>query len=330
MSKIEFTKTYAGKELETIFFRPMLCGPDARSLGISILYNTPAPVTLRFWRRSGDILHPFAEAGWNGSLPAERYQKTIALSRVKAEASYSAQDYFDLVYELIAARADANFEKLEGSELERAETELFRQAVAESLRATMWLGDTSRDNELYSSFNGFIPQIKAEIKADGPKCEIANFSYTAAENNGDYILRSLWEYASDELRALKSEGNLVYLVTSDVYAAYEDSLDAPLLESAYLARQEGRDSLSFRGIPVVDIKVGKYLSDCKDVPSSFALLTDRRNLALAVNTGDYPGSEVRMWYNPDLMENRQRAVFMAGCDYLLPELMVFADGGDGK
>lgn len=28
-----------------------------------------------------------------------------------------------------------------------------------------------------------------------------------------------------------------------------------------------------------------------------------------------------MWYNPDLMENRQRAIFMAGCDYLLPELV---------
>ena len=54
---------------------------------------------------------------------------------------------------------------------------------------------------------------------------------------------------------------------------------------------------------------------------SFILLTDRRNLALALNTGDFPGSEVRMWYNPDLMENRQRAIFMAGCDYLLPELV---------
>ena len=44
---------------------------------------------------------------------------------------------------------------------------------------------------------------------------------------------------------------------------------------------------------------------------SFGMLTDRRNLVLAVNTADMPGNEVRMWYNPDEMENRQRAVFMA-------------------
>jgi len=33
---------------------------------------------------------------------------------------------------------------------------------------------------------------------------------------------------------------------------------------------------------------------------------------------------VRMWYNPDLMENRQRAIFMAGTEILDEELMVLA------
>ena len=54
------------------------------------------------------------------------------------------------------------------------------------------------------------------------------------------------------------------------------------------------------------------------------ILTDRRNLVLAVNTADFPGNEIRMWYNPDLMENRQRAVFMAGCEVLDEKLVSFA------
>ena len=56
--------------------------------------------------------------------------------------------------------------------------------------------------------------------------------------------------------------------------------------------------------------------------STHCILTDRRNLVMAVNTADYPGSEVRMWYNPDEMENRQRATFMVGCDVLDEELVV--------
>ena len=73
---------------------------------------------------------------------------------------------------------------------------------------------------------------------------------------------------------------------------------------------------------MIDVKVGDYL-DCMRTPCSFVILTDRRNLALAVNTADYPGTEVRMWYNPDEMENRQRAVFMAGCDILMPDLISY-------
>lgn len=141
------------------------------------------------------------------------------------------------------------------------------------------------------------------------------------------LLKRLWDEAPDVLRAFKPQGELVYLVTSDIYARYEEELDGVALEAAYLAKQNGREGLSFRGIPVIDIQVASYLRSCPELPQSFALLTDRRNLALAVNTADFPGTEVRMWYNPDQMENRQRAVFMAGCDYLLPELVSMAAGG---
>lgn len=96
MSKlIENPKTYSGRELETIFFRPMLTGPDALDLGIKVMYNMPVPTTLNFWRRSGDILQPYG-AGWNGSKAADRYQKSIDMSKVKAEIAYSAADYFSM------------------------------------------------------------------------------------------------------------------------------------------------------------------------------------------------------------------------------------------
>ena len=40
MSKlIENPKTYSGRDLENIFFRPMLTGPDALDLGIKVMYS---------------------------------------------------------------------------------------------------------------------------------------------------------------------------------------------------------------------------------------------------------------------------------------------------
>ena len=95
-------------------------------------------------------------------------------------------------------------------------------------------------------------------------------------------------------------------------------------DGAYNDLTSGRRTLSYHGIPLVDINVSQYLPKTQ-FHTSFCLLTDRRNLTLAVNTSDYPGTEVRMWYNPDEMENRQRAVFMVGCEILDEDLLVRVD-----
>ena len=326
MAKIENPKTYTGRDLETIFFRPMLTGPDATALGIKIMYNMPVPTTLQFWKRAGDILQKYTTSGWNGGSAASKYQKTIQLSKVKAEVGYSADDYFNMVYELITNRSDVNLDDLSGTELEAAETALFKESIAESIRATMWLGNTDRADKL-NTFDGFLKRLTADVgetENDIKNISIGATFATDAADAAEALLKQVWDNASDLLKAFKSQGNLVYLVSSDIYAKYEEELDNVILESAYLAKQNGREGVSFRGIPVVDVQISSYLKELTDLPQSFAILTDRRNLALAVNTADFPGTEVRMWYNPDQMENRQRAVFMAGCDYLLPELVSMA------
>jgi hypothetical protein len=324
MSQIVEPKTYQGKELETIFFRPMLSGDSAKQLGIRVMYNMPVPTILNFWRGKNNVLQKYS-AGWSGGAASEKFQKTIEMYKIKSEMGYSAADYFTMVFEQIAARPEVNLEDLGGTELEEAETRLFREAIAESLRATMWVGMTDRDEgSPYSTFNGFLMQMLSDRSTTQ---EISNTIFSAAEYSatdaGEAMLKKVWNLATDALKELKSEGELVFFVSSDVYSMYEESLDRATLEAAYIARQEGRSSLSYRGIPVVDMQVSSYIATLGDLHKTWVILTDRRNLALAVNTADFPGTEVRMWYNPDEMQNRQRAVFAAGCDYLLPELVCY-------
>ncbi len=320
MNRIENTKTYLGKELETIFFRPMLQGENAVDLGVRVLYNMPAPATLHFWRRPDDVLHKYTAAGWKGSKAPERMRKNIELQRVKAEMGYSADEYFSLVYDSMTRAAIGSMEDLSGTVLEEAETALFREAIAESIRATMWLGKSDRESGL-NTFDGFLHRIKSDIASQGIVAETYD---TIDAATAETRLRTVWDNAPIVLKDLRSEGQLAFFVTTDVYNAYEESLETPSLEAAYLAKQTGHETLTYRGIPLVDLKITEHLVNHVDLGTSFILLTDRRNLALALSAGEFPGTEVRMWYNPDLMENRQRAVFMAGCDYLLPELISLA------
>ena len=314
MSLIENPKTYTGHDLETIFFRPMLSGPSAQELGVRVLYNLPAPTTVQLWEGRDNVLQKYTAAGWTGGKAARKAQKTIRLEKVKAELGFAAADYFSMVYEQIAGRADVNLDDLSGTELEQAETELFKRAIAESIRATMWVGDTAALTG-YDTFNGFLSVLAGFVENDA----VAQSPYTAEKlatpEGAVQIFEEVWEKGDDRLKDLKGEGQLAYFVTSDIYHLYEKYLDSKGVESAYTEMVNGRQGLAYHGIPVIDVRIGSYLKETS-FPQSFCLLTDRRNMVLAVNTSDFPGTEVRMWYNPDQMENRQRATFMAGCDIL--------------
>lgn len=322
MSFLENVKQYTGNELETIFFRPMLTGPSAQELGVRVLYNMPVPTTIQLWDGQRNILHKYATAGWKGGQAATKYQKTLSLSRVKAELGFSAADYFSLVFEKIAARADVNMDDLTGSELEQAETALFKQAVAENIRATMWVGDTKATTG-YNTFDGFLKTIVAAASQE----KLFNLPYQASQlDNPEFpvvVFDELWQNADSRIQDMKAGGQLAYFVTSDLYYLYEKYLDSKGADAAYSGAVEGRPGLAYHGIPVVDVRLQNYLPGTA-LHQSFCLLTDRRNLVLAVNTADFPGNEVRMWYNPDQMENRQRAVFMAGCDVLDENLVTYA------
>ena len=321
MGLIENPKTYKGRDLETIFFRPMFTGENAEQLGIRVLYNMPVPTTIPLWSPQTDILQSYS-SGWTGGDSAQRKQKSIDMSKIKAEVSFSASDYFQQVYELITGRADVNLDDLTGTELEQAETEMFRAAIAESLRVMMWMGDTEASE--FNKFDGFLKLAHTYNMEDRLKA----VDYTTTTPTADNIVKifsDMWSAASPQLKALKSEGNLAFFVTSDLYDLYEQYLDKFGSDGAYTDMVSGRRELSYHGIKVVDMGISQYMPLNITESSTHCFLTDRRNLVMAVNTADYPGSEVRMWYNPDEMENRQRATFMVGCEILDEALVVLVN-----
>lgn len=321
MNYIEQAKQYSGTELENIFFRPILTGQSAQDIGVRILYNMPQPTHIQLWDGNKNLLQKYTAAGWTGGKGSSKTEKTIQLSRVKAEIGFSAADYFSMVYEKVAALVGNNMDDLSGTELEKAETELFRQTLAENIRTTMWIGDSTLDSG-YNTFDGFLKTLMTAFDSE----RFYNEYYQETSfDTPDYITTifdHLWEKANPRLHDCKPQGQLVYFVTSDLYYRYEKYLDSKGVDSAYLDAVNGRQQLAYHGIPVVDVRLSSYLG-ATSYHKSFCILTDRRNLVLAVNTADMPGNEVRMWYNPDEMENRQRAVFMAGCEMIDPLLVSY-------
>ena len=315
-------KNYSGHELDTIFFRPLLSGPSAESLGIRILHNMPMPTVVQIWDRKGNVLSPFDEAsGWSGGAKTTHYQKTIPMSRVKAENAFSASDYFSTIFELITNSNDVNMEDLSGTELEAAETELFRRAIAESIRMNLWLGDKSgKLNTGYTSFDGLLKLIDERVKSGDITHAVSDLDSQLGDYSIAEVFSKIVDQASPRLKGMYPDGQVAFFVSPTIYAQYEAYLDYSYGTASYHDAQAGRQQLMFHGFPVIDVNLEPAIGDSA-LSTDFIIFTDRRNLVMAVNTADSPGSEVRMWYNPDEMENRQRAVFAIGCEILDEELV---------
>lgn len=301
---IENSKTYDVNEVENLFFRPSFCGKSAEELGIRVLYNMPIPTNVPIFFHHNNILKEFS-SGWQGGTSATMQQKEIAMSKLKAEAAYSADSYFSTIYELLTNSPEVNLGDLSGTDLEKAETELFRRAIAESIYSTMWFGDADGDLSDFTGFTGFLRKIIDIREIDNPESDIV-IDIDCPEVRVDNILYDVWQRASSDLRALSADGNLVYFVSSDIYDAYRFYLDKNGDLSSVMG---GRPELFYHGIPIVEIPANQYELRRAE---SFCVLTDRRNFVLALNTADSPEKGVHMWYNPDEMENRQRVVFLAG------------------
>ncbi len=304
---IENSKTYNVNEVENLFFRPSFCGKSAEELGIRVLYNMPMPTKLPVFYHHNSILKGFS-SGWQGDTAGELQEVEIPMIKLKAENAYSAESYFASVFELLTNSAEVNLGDLTGTDLEKAETELFRRAICDSVYATMWFGDQNEDVSDFSSFTGFLRKVIDIREIEDPDAKI-NIVKDALEFPVEELLHEVWTQSSSSLRSLAADGQLAYFVSSDIYDAYQFYLDEKGLASTIGEGSNGRPTLYYHGIPLVELPASQYgLYRAQ----SFCVLTDRRNFVLALNTADSPEKEIRMWYNPDEMENRQRVVFLAG------------------
>lgn len=311
------SKTYTGSELEKIFFRPILGGESAEELGIRILYNMPMPTVLPVVSTREDILLPVDSINHTWDVEHRTMDhREIQMERVKAENAYSASDYFSTIFETLSNKSDVNLTDLSGTDLETAETELFRKAIADSIRMNLWMGDTKNTKPTaYKSFDGILTKLyKAVGNYDCYYCD-SNLTESLETKSITEILDTYINKSSPQLRGLFKEGQVAFFVSPKIYKLYQTYLDEQFGTAIYNDIQNGRKQLMFRGFPIVEVNLQPYIISAS-IPADFIVFTDRRNIVLAVNTADIPGAEIRMWYNPDEMQNRQRAVFAIGCEIL--------------
>lgn len=162
--------------------------------------------------------------------------------------------------------------------------------------------------------NASLVQTTANTAAQDLTTDEAVATFKLMYNNSTQVLK----------RLIQEGGNVRFYATDTMIENYQSTLEGQALESSRTAIIDGIKRFTYRGIPIIPMKIDQHISaDFNEPYPHRALLTTSDNLGLVVNgAGDF--AETVFWFNKDENKNRQRTQFEFGADFILPELITVA------
>lgn len=144
MAFITAGSEYHGKENFEMIIRPRLMGTKPAEMGIRIIDTQGASsIKLNFFGKIAKILMPYV-TGFQGGTLSPQKQKKLTVSEFKAENEYSKQDYKNMIYEQITNKGGVAQNDITGTDVFKAELEVFFSAVEADVFSVFWLGDTTK------------------------------------------------------------------------------------------------------------------------------------------------------------------------------------------
>tara|TARA_R110000868_G_scaffold199423_1_gene446062 strand:+ start:227 stop:1252 length:1026 start_codon:yes stop_codon:yes gene_type:complete len=259
---------------------------------------------------------------------------TLAVTDMQAQLEQCA-DVFDATIAEVLRKKGADINDLTATEIETYILERVADAAARDIFRIVLLGDTTLTNADYTAFDGVFKKVKAGFLATDGTVRVAA-SISDSDLTAANLVATLDAYVTaqpDELKFMPDESKRFY-VTDSVYRAYERYLSSTQFSGVAEQRNalvNGIPSLTFRGIPMVNLKViSKYLlQDFNTTSPQSSSIVDNRIL-LTVPENHYIATDtltdtarVQMWYEPVEDQNYTRLRYKLGYNYAFGELNVF-------
>lgn len=139
--------SWGGKENFDYFLRPMFIGKSIfETQGIKIMQNVQSGQKLNYFGTASKLLKAYVK-GFNAVSGAAYTQRTLSVSRMKAEAADDATDFFNTVYEQLLAKGDWNDLSKSGQAqlLKKVIAQIYINAIASDTFRQYWLNNTAKE-----------------------------------------------------------------------------------------------------------------------------------------------------------------------------------------
>lgn len=321
-----FSHTFAGDEVLQIFTNKFA----ETSHGIEVTMHDNVKYKANLYKTTGmsDVLRRGNTAGFTTSGSLALTDITIYNRETKSEA---AQDFttFTSTAWSEALKDGVMRPELFGTPMAAVLVSEFVSKTVDNYISCDWFGVYASGVDIFGTYDGlFVDMLYNGHGSAITKTTISGYtsgSTLSADAVMDNILPKMFNNAARTLRQRKSD--LVYLVTPTLYQNYQTSLRNLGTEMANMMVLNGRDTLSFDGIPIVQkldwerdlANADNPLKTLLNVSGAhLALLTYKGNLHIAT---DFALGEASLstWYNIDEEEIRLRTRSLRGTKVMWPE-----------
>ena len=235
MAFITAGSEYHGKENFEMIIRPRFMGTKPAEMGIRIIDTQGASsIKLNFFGKIAKILMPYV-TGFQGGTLSPQKQKKLTVSEFKAENEYSKQDYKNMIYEQITNKGGVAQNDITGTDVFKAELEVFFSAVEADVFSVFWLGDTTKTHiqagtypdgtayaagdadKYYNVMDGILKQIMDDVYQSYVSHQVRITGWNKTTYPVLYLAESggtVYAYGSAAHRTGASSGNRLFSFTA--------------------------------------------------------------------------------------------------------------------
>lgn len=303
-------------------------------IAVTTYDNVKYQLTLPNSEGFNDVLKRGNAAGFTTSGSIALTDTTLTVKEIKSEAEQAWTTFSTSQWSSIlgagVARAD-----LSNTPLADFLVSNFATKTVDNMISCDWFGVYASGVDIYGSYDGlFLDMLYNGHGSSITKTTISGYtsgSTLSTDAAIDTILPNMYDNANYILRD-KPKSELMYLVSPTLYQNYQKSLRNLGTEMANQMILNGQPTLSFDGIPVMQVmewdrdlaNADNPLKTLLNVSGAhLGLLTTRGNLVIGTDySTDTTSMEV--WYNKDEQKLRMRTQTVRGAKVRTPKLISLA------
>lgn len=331
-ASVSFSHTFAGDELLEIYVNKYAA--STHHIAVTTYDNVKYKLNLYDSTGFNDVLKRGNVAGFTTSGAISITDNTLEVKEIKSEGEQAWTTFSTNAWSAVlgngVGRAD-----LTSTPLADFLVSEFVDKTIDNMISCDWFGVYASGVDVFGSYDGlFLDMLYNGNGGNITKTTISGYtsgSTLSTDAALDTILPNMYDSADITLRAT-DKSSLRYLVTPTLYQNYATSLRNLGTEMANQMVLDGRPTLSFNGIPVMQVLEWERDLANTDNPlktllnvsgAHLGLLTTQDNLVIGTDYSEDTTS-LETWYNIDEQKLRMRTQTVRGAKVRTPKLISLA------